>query len=76
VRIERGWCGGAATEVALDVATTYDAASDTLNVVVAYPSDPCAPGTRATIALATQLAPPAYAPQTALDAPVADPAVQ
>jgi type II secretory pathway pseudopilin PulG len=76
VHLERGWCGGSATDVALHVATTYDAPSDTLTVTVAYPPDPCLPGTIATLALAAQLAPPAYAPQTALDAPVADPAVQ
>ena len=76
VHVERGWCGDVATDVALDVATTYDAASDTLQVVVAYPPDPCAAGARATVTLATQLAPPAYAPQTTLDATVADPAEQ
>lgn len=76
VHVERGWCGAGPADVALDVATAYDAASDTLSVTVAYPLDPCASGAHASITLAAQLAPAAYAPQTELTAPVADPALQ
>jgi type II secretory pathway pseudopilin PulG len=76
VHVEAGWCGASATDVALAVTTGYDAPTDTLTVSVAYPADPCAPGTFASVTLAAQLAPAAYAPQTELDAPVADPAVQ
>jgi len=77
-RVERGLCGSGApfTDVPLDVTTTYDAPSDTLTVRVAYPPDPCVPAMRATVALAAQLAPASYAPQTELVAPIADPAQQ
>jgi type II secretory pathway pseudopilin PulG len=77
-RIERGLCGSAAawTDVPMNVATTYDAAGDRLTVTVAYPPDPCAPAVQATVALSAQLAPASYAPQTELDAAIADPARQ
>jgi type II secretory pathway pseudopilin PulG len=76
VHVERGWCGARSSDIALTVTSAYDAPSDTLTVSVAYPADPCTAGQTATVTLAAQLAPAAYAPQTALDAPVDDPAVQ
>jgi hypothetical protein len=78
VRVERGLCGGAGpwTDVPVGVATAYDAAGDTLTVTVTYPSDPCAPAPPATVTLSAQLAPASYAPQTELDAAIADPAQQ
>jgi hypothetical protein len=78
VRVERGLCGSSAafTDVPVKVTTAYDATADTLSVTVAYPPDPCAPATQATVALSARLAPAAYAPQTELDAAIADPAQQ
>lgn len=77
-RIERGLCGGTAafTDVPLNVATVYDVSADTLTVTVAYPPDPCAPARQATVVLSARLAPASYAPQTELDAAIADPARQ
>ncbi|HEV8021428.1 MAG TPA: hypothetical protein VGP41_09220 [Candidatus Lustribacter sp.] len=78
VRVQRGLCGAAAatTDVALTVTSTYDAPSDTLTVAVSYPPNPCDPATQATISLAAQLAPAAFAPQTRAAVAIADPALQ
>lgn len=78
VRVRRALCGaaGTTTDVAMAVALRYDAPSDTLTVAVTYPPDPCRTSVTATLSLATQLAPSAYAPQTELSAAIADPALQ
>jgi type II secretory pathway pseudopilin PulG len=78
VRVGHALCAAAATttDVPLTVALTYDAPSDTLTVAVSYPPDPCAPAALATVSLAADLAPSAYAPQTMLPAAIADPALQ
>jgi Tfp pilus assembly protein PilV len=78
VRVRRALCGGAnaSTDIAFDVTLTYDAASDAVTASVAYPPDPCAAQTRATVALTAVLAPAALAPQTRMLAPIADPAQQ
>jgi type II secretory pathway pseudopilin PulG len=77
-RVHRAFCGTAAatTDVPMTVNLTYDAPSDTLTVAVSYPPDPCAAATQATVSLAAQLAPAAYAPQTRLSQAVDDPARQ
>jgi type II secretory pathway pseudopilin PulG len=78
IRVHRGLCGApaATSDVAMTVSQTYDAASDTLTVAVAYPPNPCDATTQSTVSLATQLAPASYAPQTQLPAAIADPALQ
>jgi type II secretory pathway pseudopilin PulG len=78
VRVQRGLCGAAAatTDVALTVASTYDAPSDTLTVAVSYPPNPCDSTRQSTLSLAAQLAPAAYAPQTQVPVEIADPALQ
>jgi type II secretory pathway pseudopilin PulG len=78
VRVERGLCGSAATstDVPVSVATAYDEPSDTLTVTVTYAPDPCVAGTTAAVTVSAQLAPASYAPQTELDAAIADPAQQ
>lgn len=78
IRVRRALCGapGPATDVPAAVELAYDAATDTLDVAVRYPPDPCRPGRLATVALAAVLAPPAYAPQTRIPASIADPAQQ
>lgn len=78
VRVRRALCGGtgSVTDVPAGVALAYDAAADTLDVVVTYPPDPCNPARRSTVTLAAVLAPPAYAPQTRVPAQIADPVQQ
>jgi type II secretory pathway pseudopilin PulG len=76
--VHSAFCGGAAlvTDVPMNVALTYDAASDTLTVAVSYPPNPCAVAAQSTVTLSAQLAPASYAPQTQLPSAIADPALQ
>jgi Tfp pilus assembly protein PilV len=78
VRVRRSLCAGPGptTDVAVDVALAYDAASDALSVAVTYPPDPCNAARRTTLTLRAIVAPPADAPQTRVGAAIADPAQQ
>ena len=78
-RIRGALCGnpGTSTDVPLTVTTAYDAATDRFTATVTYPRDPCASNAAtATATLAATLTPAAYAPQTELQAPIADPEQQ
>jgi Tfp pilus assembly protein PilV len=76
--VHRALCGrpAATSDVALTVAMTYDAPSDTLTVAVSYPPNPCDTTVQSLVSLSAQLAPASYAPQTQLPTAIADPALQ
>jgi Tfp pilus assembly protein PilV len=78
VRVRRSLCAGAGatTDVAVDVALAYDAATDALSVAVTYPPDACNVARQTTLTLRAIVAPPADAPQTRVGAAIADPAQQ
>lgn len=78
-RIRAALCGNAAptVDIPLLVTTTYDASTDRITAAVSYPHDPCDRASPTdTITLAATLTPAQYAPQTQLQAPIADPALQ
>ncbi len=76
--VHRSLCAAAqaTTDVAMNVAVAYAAATDAVTVTVDYPRNACDPTVRESVALVAQLAPSALAPGTAVTVPVDDPAQQ
>jgi hypothetical protein len=76
--VHRNLCNGGqpTTDVPMNVALAYAAASDSITVTVSYPRNACEANALATLALTAQLAPSALVPGTTIAVPVDDPAQQ
>lgn len=74
VRVRGPLCGASGGDVPLSVSAAYDATADRLTVTVSYPRDPCDPASPSESVRASEaLFPAAFAPGTAVAAPIADP---